>query len=333
VTIRRVTDEADLRRWHQVRATTEAFDFVSLPVGPIDELRPILDGPVNGEATELLLAVDGDVPVAAVRLRMPINDNLTLANAALHVHPDHRRRGHGRRVLEAGIATARERGRTRMLIEVPAKTRHLDPSPGVAFVESFGAKPLHVETRRLLNLASLSPADLTALGDEASLASVGYSVVVWRDHTPAQYVEDMASLLALMSTDPPQGELDLEPEVWDADRYLVREAAIIARRQSHLTAAARDDRTAHLVGFTDLGVPAGGGDVGYQWETVVAGKHRGHRLGMLVKVANVLQLTEFMPEVRYLNTWNADENTHMVAVNERLGFQPMEAWTEWGLDL
>jgi hypothetical protein len=65
----------------------------------------------------------------------------------------------------------------------------------------------------------------------------------------------------------------------------------------------------------------------------VAAEHRGHRLGLLLKVANLDQLRRFLPEVRYLNTWNADVNAHMVAINERLGFRPMEGWSEWQLDL
>jgi hypothetical protein len=33
-----------------------------------------------------------------------------------------------------------------------------------------------------------------------------------------------------------------------------------------------------------------------------------------------------------MNTWNAESNTHMIAINERLGYRPVEYWTEWQLD-
>jgi GNAT superfamily N-acetyltransferase len=97
--------------------------------------------------------------------------------------------------------------------------------------------------------------------------------------------------------------------------------------------AARHDESGELVGYTSLGVPSGGGTVGYQWDTIVRADHRGHRLGLLVKLAIIEQLRRELPEVRYLNTWNADENAHMVSVNEQLGFQVMEGWSEWQLDL
>jgi len=72
--------------------------------------------------------------------------------------------------------------------------------------------------------------------------------------------------------------------------------------------------------------------VGYQWDTIVRGEHRGHRLGLLVKAANLQQLREQMPAVRWLNTWNAADNRHMVPINDRLGFRPMEHWQEWQVD-
>ena len=45
-------------------------------------------------------------------------------------------------------------------------------------------------------------------------------------------------------------------------------------------------------------------------------EHRGHRLGTLVKVANLERLLDVAPEARRVHTWNADTNTYMVAINE-----------------
>jgi GNAT superfamily N-acetyltransferase len=142
----------------------------------------------------------------------------------------------------------------------------------------------------------------------------------------------MAGLTALMSTDPPLGEIEIEAEVWDAERYLERERSVVEQGRDHVYAAAREDRTGRLVGFTDIAV-AGGSSIGFQWATIVHGEHRGHRLGMLLKAINLEQLRREIPRTCRLNTWNADENPHMVAVNDALGFRPMEAWQEWGLSV
>jgi hypothetical protein len=34
-----------------------------------------------------------------------------------------------------------------------------------------------------------------------------------------------------------------------------------------------------------------------------------------------------------VNTWNAGVNAHMVAINESLGFRPIDRWREWQLEL
>jgi hypothetical protein len=70
-------------------------------------------------------------------------------------------------------------------------------------------------------------------------------------------------------------------------------------------------------------------DQGYQWDTLVLREHRGHRLGLLVKAANLQALITELPEVRRVFTWNATENEPMLRVNRALGFAPIGHTTEW----
>jgi GNAT superfamily N-acetyltransferase len=333
VDLRRVVDEAGLVGWQQVVAASLDADYVALPASPVADMRLTLTGPIGGEQIDLWLGSVGDDPVVATSLRQPIHDNLTLANLGLEVHPEHRRRGYGRDAAEAMLGIACERGRTKVLVEVSSATTTADPSPGQALARSLGARPMHTETRRVLDLAARSTADLEALRLDSAAASTGYSTVAWGDRTPAAYIADMAELLELMSTDPPQGELELEPERWDAERYLERERSITERGRIHLVVAAVENVSGRLVGFTDLGLAREEKTIGFQWSTIVRAGHRGHQLGMRLKLANLAELRRQLPAIRYLNTWNADVNTYMVAVNERLGYRPMEAWTEWQFDL
>lgn len=73
-------------------------------------------------------------------------------------------------------------------------------------------------------------------------------------------------------------------------------------------------------------------EIAYQWATIVESAHRGHRLGMLLKAASLQLLLRELPAARTLNTWNAAVNSQMISINEALGFQPVERWTEWQLD-
>ena len=54
--------------------------------------------------------------------------------------------------------------------------------------------------------------------------------------------------------------------------------------------------------------------------TVVTRKHRGHRLGLLVKIAMLELLATAEPQLERIATWNAQANEHMIAVNEALGY-------------
>ncbi len=49
-------------------------------------------------------------------------------------------------------------------------------------------------------------------------------------------------------------------------------------------------------------------------------EHRGHGLGLAMKVANLRAVTERHPGVRSISTWNAAENAPMIAVNDEMGF-------------
>jgi hypothetical protein len=55
--------------------------------------------------------------------------------------------------------------------------------------------------------------------------------------------------------------------------------------------------------------------------TAVVRAHRGHRLGLLIKLAMLEWLAEAEPEQRWILTGNAETNEHMIAINEALGYQ------------
>jgi RimJ/RimL family protein N-acetyltransferase len=54
--------------------------------------------------------------------------------------------------------------------------------------------------------------------------------------------------------------------------------------------------------------------------TVVTRKHRGHRLGLLVKIAMMEWLATTEPQLERITTWNAEVNEHMIAINEAMGY-------------
>ena len=82
--------------------------------------------------------------------------------------------------------------------------------------------------------------------------------------------------------------------------------------------------TGEVVGYNDLVVSADDPEEVMQWGTLVRREHRGHRLGMAVKVRGLQELARFAPQARRIQTCNAEQNAHMVGVNVELGFRKVE---------
>ena len=90
--------------------------------------------------------------------------------------------------------------------------------------------------------------------------------------------------------------------------------------------AARSLASSELAAFTQLAVDPAVPDWGYQELTAVARPHRGHRLGLLVKVAMLELLAEREPQVTQIITGNSGTNEHMIAINAQLGFAVADEW-------
>ena len=96
-----------------------------------------------------------------------------------------------------------------------------------------------------------------------------------------------------------------------------------------LRVAVRDRTDASIAAYSELELPAEHPNLAYQADTIVLAAHRGHGLGMLMKAANLVSLAEVAPARRRVYTWNADENEHMLAINDRLGFRIVGYSGEW----
>lgn len=297
------------------------------------ELRQqLLEGLDRGEprdtaTTALLLRDDGGDggAVAAARLDLPLRDNLSLAELELYVAPAARRRGHGTTLLADVRERAAAAGRTTLLayVDEPPGAE----APGRPFAERAGFRCGQREVRRDLDLPA-DAARLTAVERACAPYAEGYEITTWTAGCPDALVEDRALLSRRMSTDIPLGELPLEEEEWDAARVR-REEAHGAAQDRLLVAAGALDEAGRLVAVTELAVPRPEPARAYQWDTIVLQEHRGHRLGMLVKVAALRRLAVESPRTRLLSTWNAEENTHMIAVNEALGFRTAGTQSAW----
>jgi GNAT superfamily N-acetyltransferase len=280
------------------------------------------------ELIELLLAVVDGRAVGAVSIELPLRDNPHVSYAEGHVLPAARRRGVGRALLDAVLDRSRGAGRSLLMTELDEPPGCEDRSDGRAFLRATGFTEALVEARR--DLALPVPADvLDRLERECAPHAVDYELLTWRDRCPDELVEGRAELGRAMSTAAPLGELDWHEETWDAARVREREQLVAEQGRTSVIAAARHRPSGQLVGFTELVARPARPQQAHQWETLVLREHRGHRLGMLLKIAALRRLVAELPGARVVQTGNALVNGPMIAVNEALGFRVAGTYGTW----
>jgi GNAT superfamily N-acetyltransferase len=202
-------------------------------------------------------------------------------------------------------------------------------NPEVRFLRGRGYRLEQVERGSLLRLP-VAPALLARkLADAQAWAGDEYSVVSWTGRTPPRWLEDQAMLYTRMSTDAPSAGIQEPEDVWTVARLVAEQDASSAGPRVALVTAALHRPTGHLAGFTELSVPSDPLRAVEQQDTLVLREHRGHRLGMLLKVANLQQLALQFPQQSAVTTFNAEENRFMLDVNEALGFTPMGYEGAW----
>jgi len=180
------------------------------------------------------------------------------------------------------------------------------------------------------------PADADGLArhraEAERAAGPEYAVRTWTGPAPERWHADLALLYMRMSTDAPSAGLEEAEDLWTAERVASREA-VIPPAADRLTAVVEHLPSGELAGFTRLLVPHDVRRPAEQGATLVRREHRGHRLGMLLKIANLQLLEAERPGHPSVLTWNAEENRYMLDVNEAVGFEPIGYEGGWRKDL
>jgi len=225
----------------------------------------------------------------------------------VQVHPQFRRRGLGTALADQLETLAIEDHRTNLVVYAVSKAA---AGERLRSPTGFGSVPdANAEVRFLLDrgfrLKQVKRASRLALPVVADIvdglveqsqqrAGTDYRLHQWSGRTPDRWLDDMALLFTRMSTDTPN---------------------------------------AGLAGMTELGVPAEPDRPASQNDTIVLEEHRGHRLGMLLKAANIRHLQSTAPGHPSIITFNAEENRYMIEVNEAVGFLAVGCEGAWKKNL
>ncbi len=240
-------------------------------------------------------------------------DNQHLAWVEISVHPDHRRHGHGTELLEAMVERARAEGRT----SLGGGGWELDVVRGFAAAHGFEQKAIEVIRRQ--HLDQLDTDEIDRRHAEALPHAAAYELVRLDGPIPEADLEAYARMAAAIN-DAPTDDLDIEDEAYPPERIRAYETAQQARG-TLLRVFARHRETGEFAGQTAVAVEGERPWLAEQHDTSVVRGHRGHRLGLLLKLEMVRWLRERQPPVATVDTWNSASNDHMIEVNEALGYE------------
>jgi GNAT superfamily N-acetyltransferase len=243
-------------------------------------------------------------------------DNHDLAWLEVKVHPEARGHGHGRSMLEHVEAVAVEMGRTKFGVDA------WDESDGVTFAEKNGYVAASRAVNRRQHLVDVSMEKVKGIYVEAESAASSYEILRIIGPTPEEMLDPVAQMWTAIN-DAPLDDLEIEDEVFPPERIRDYETAVEKRGERMYRLIARHRGTGEMAGHTIVAVEIDRPEIGHQHDTSVVRSHRGHRLGQLLKSGLNLWLAEVEPQLETVDTWNAESNDHMIAVNEALGYRWM----------
>ena len=263
----------------------------------------------------LCLPTDSERPVAVLDVQLPSRDNRHLVWGHAVVHPDHRRRGHGSSLVAELVRRAGEAGRSTIWLGCA------EDDPGArAFLEANGFHYASHDARRKQVLADVDHKRIDRLRAQAVEAAADYELARLLPPIADGLLEQLVEVTAAIN-DAPMGDLTYEDEVFDLARLQDMETARVGRGDRMYRIAARHKGTGVISGHTLVVVNPLQPTYGQQGDTAVHRDHRGHRLGLLLKIEMMRWLAEVEPQVSEITTWNNADNRYMIDVNEAIGYR------------
>ena len=258
--------------------------------------------------------------VGAARMDMTQEDNTHLVFAEAWVAPPERRRGYGSALADEVERIARDNGRTTILTDVYAPVD--EDTDGSIFAAKRGFQLAGTEELKVVDLPATEHT-WAGLAAHAAERLADYRLVSWAGPTPGEHVDAMCALFSRFLSEAPLGDMDIRPVTWTRDRLRRTEDRMSRGGLDHLLVAAMAPDGA-LVGYTDVSAARAAPRIGWINSTLVLPEHRGHRIGLAMKVRLHEETRQRFPGCELIVTGNATVNSWMNAVNEQLGYRVVE---------
>jgi GNAT superfamily N-acetyltransferase len=318
---------------YDVLAASHAADHPENPAPHRGNFIAGLSYPPPDQDEAFFIATEDGRVVAIMGIGLPNRANLHFGWTWGSVHPEHRRKGIGSALLNHFIAYARERGRTELTLDTHMTWENgvERPKAGQLFLEKHGFTLALTTINRSCAVDAIdADTEQTLLDKARAAAGDDYEIISWIGRTPEELVETMARIDSTILAEVPLGDLELEPETIDADLKRAKQDRTEAMGMKVVQTVARHRGTGKVVANTCVFIHDDGEfPDAYQGITIVDRDHRGHRLGLLLKLENLRLLRENFPHIRAIWTDNADVNAPMIGINVTLGYEIVDAGGEF----
>jgi GNAT superfamily N-acetyltransferase len=311
----RTVDESKLKALHQLYLEWDAEWTPDDPVMPFPKRLAEWRNVRELEDVRRWVAWDGDRAVGTTGVYLHRTQDLDNAWGWLFVSRDGRQNGLGRALARFPVDYARENNRKRIAVGV------LKDSGYGVIPERAGMKAVYNERVSQLRVSDLDLAMLEGWVERAAERAKDYELLFLPMPIPEEYRARMIKVMHVMSTAPLE-EFEEDPTEWD-DEMLQDVEAVEMRKQNDIyTYVACHKPTGDFVGYTSLVFQSLHPEKANQWDTGVDPEHRNLGLGRWLKAAMMLKFLDEHPDVKVVETHNADSNDPMLNINVAMGFKP-----------
>jgi GNAT superfamily N-acetyltransferase len=303
--------------WRAVDAVDEPDD----PPIPAEELRGDLFATPGFRRRLVWLATVDGAPAGLAHTDQHL-DGVNDANVEIYciVDPAFRRRGVARALVSTALVRIVADGAT-TLIGWP-----LDDA-GAALCAALGLTRRSEDRCSRVRVEDIDPAEQRRWIDAAAARAAGYRLVGWVGRSPDELAAALADAMSAM-VDAPLDDIDWQPQVLDPAEQSERERWLDASGFDVVTtlALAEDGSAA---GLSQLVASRLRPALARQGDTGVVAAHRGHGLGRWLKAENLRRALAHQPGIEVIETFNAESNPHMLAINLEMGFRPHRTFWTW----
>lgn len=318
-------DDAVVATLFEVCARNEAASRVQPVRSTAAEFATMIRYQWPGEHDDAAVAVVDGAAVGLARIFFAERDNRDKCQADVQVDPAFRGRGVGSALLDWVEQRGRaEGGRSMVLGEVFIPVGERESHRSLELMRRRGYRVASVEIVRSLPL----PVDADVLRREGRRAGTAageqYEITVHVGGVPHELRQGLCDCSNRVALDAPTGEVEFEAESETVEDYQTTLDHFTDLGFTLVTALAVHRASGVVAAYSGLTVPASDPDIVFQWGTLVLPEHRGNRLGMAVKVANLECLATIAAGRTSVRTMNDEQNPWMVNINADLGFVIIE---------